>query len=217
MPSALSRFWEREVLSRALEHGMRGVEPIRAELAGRAQGRVLELGIGTGASLPHLGSKVEEFVAVEPAPELAAIARTRLERWSVERRRPGRLLEASASRPLPLDPGSFDTVLVLFVLCSIDRLEETLGQAHRLLAPGGALLLAEHVAADDDPTPHPLRARAQQLLRPAWRLALGGCDPHKSLGPALERCGFDTTGLVRRELGLPWLVRSGLVGRAARR
>jgi SAM-dependent methyltransferase len=215
--SAFGRVWEREVLCRLLDHGMRGVEPVRAEVAGQARGRVLELGIGTGASLPHLGPGVEELVAVEPASELAAIARERVGRWAAERGAKGTVIEGSATRPLPLEDGSFDGVLILFVLCSIEKVDATLAQAHRLLKPGGALLLAEHVAADADPVPHPARERAQRLIRPAWKLALGGCDPHKSLDAVLARSGFDVRGLEHRELDLPWVVRSGLVGRAPRR
>lgn len=205
------------MLSRLLDHGMRGVEPIRAEVVAGARGRVLELGIGTGASLPHYGEGVTELVAVEPAEELAGIARERVGRWAAARGHAAQVIDGSATRPLPLDAGSFDAVVILFVLCSIEKLDAALEQAHRLLAPHGALLLAEHVAADADPTPHRARDRAQRLIRPVWKAALGGCDPHKSLDAALARHGFDTSQLSRRELDLPWVVRSGLVGRAPKR
>lgn len=214
--SSIGKLWEREVLSRLLDHGMRGVAPIRHEVLENVRGRVLEIGFGTGASLPHYGAEVSELVAIEPASELAAIGRARLDRWSRETGHAGSLLELSATRPLPLDAGSFDAVVILFVLCSIERLDAVLEQAHRVLTPTGALFLAEHVAADADPTPHPLRERTQRILRPAWKLALGGCDPHKSLDVSLTHNGFDVRSLERRELDLPWVVRSGLVGRAPR-
>ena len=215
--SRVGELWEREVLSRLLDHGMRGVEPIRREVLTGVSGRVLELGFGTGASLPHYGDGVKELVAIEPAKELGAIGRERLARFAEERGIVGSLLEASATRPLPLDPGSFDVVVILFVLCSITHLDAALSQAHRLLRPGGAMVLAEHVAAEGDAVPHRARDRAQRLIRPAWKLALGGCDPHKSLEGALDRNGFDVRDLSRRELDLPWVVRSGLIGRAPRR
>lgn len=211
--STMSDVWEREVLSRLLDCGMRGVDPVRHEVLAPVTGRVLELGFGTGASLPHYGPGVTELVAVEPATQLAAIGRARLEQFAAERSVPTSLLTASATRPLGLDAGSFDTVVILFVLCSIKHVDEALAQAHQLLRPGGSLVLAEHVAADADT----VRAQAQRLVRPAWKLALGGCDPHKSLDGTLERHGFDVAGLEHRELGLPWVVRSGLVGSALRR
>lgn len=214
--STIGKLWEREVLSRLLDHGMRGVAPIRQEVLTGVEGRVLEIGFGTGASLPHYGPRVDELVAVEPASELAAIGRERMARWASERGTKTSLIETSATRPLPLDAGSFDAVVILFVLCSIERIDAVLTEAHTLLRPGGAIVLAEHVAAEDDPSPHRVRARAQRLVRPAWKLALGGCDPHKSLETSLERYGFSTAELTRRELDLPWVVRSGLVGRAPR-
>ena len=215
--SRVADLWEREALSRLLEYGMRGVDPVRREVLSAATGRVLELGFGTGASLPHYGREVSELVAVEPATQLAAIGRERLQRFASERSVPASLLEASATRPLPLDAGSFDTVVILFVLCSIERLDEALAQTRRMLRPGGSVVLAEHVAAEGSSRVMRARAGVQRLVRPAWKLALGGCDPHKSLDGALERHGFDVSGLERRELGLPWVVRAGLVGRAVKR
>lgn len=205
------------MLSRALEHGMRGVDPVRHEVLAPVAGRVLEIGFGTGVSLAHYQHGVAELIAVEPASELAAIGRARLGRWSSDRGVPSSLLETSATRPLPIDPASIDAVVVLFVLCSVQRLDALLEQAHRVLRPGGAIHLAEHVAASGDPTPHGARDRAQRIMRPAWKLALGGCDPHKSLDATLARSGFGVDELTHRELDLPWLVRSGLVGRAPRR
>ena len=215
--SAVSDVWERGVLSRVLEYGMRGVDPVRHEVLAPVQGRVLELGFGTGASLPHYGPGVTELVAVEPAIQLAAIGRARLERFAAERSVPASLLTASATRPLGLDAGSFDTVVILFVLCSIKHVDEALAQAHQLLRPGGSLVLAEHVAAGTDTAPERARGQVQRLVSPAWKLALAGCDPHKSLDGTLARHGFDVAGLEHRELGLPWVVRSGLVGSAVRR
>lgn len=204
--SAIGRLYEREVLSRLLDHGMRGVDGVRAELAAPLTGRVLELGFGTGAMLPFYGAGVTELVAVEPASELAAIARRRL----AESGRAHQLIEASATRPLPLDAGSFDVVVVAFVLCSVERTAELLGEVHRVLKPGAPLVLAEHVEGSG------ARRRAQRAIRPLWRAALGGCDPAKDTAALVRAAGFDTTALERRELELPWIVQSGLVGRALR-
>ena len=204
--SAIGRVYEREVLSRLLDHGMRGVDGVRAEIAAPLTGRVLELGFGTGAMLPFYGSGVTELVAVEPASELAAIARRRL----AESGRAHQLIEASATRRLPLDAESFDAVVVAFVLCSVERTTELLTEARRVLKPGASLTLAEHVEGTG------ARRRAQHAVRPLWRAALGGCDPAKDTASLVRAAGFDTTALERRALALPWVVGSGLVGRAPR-
>ena len=215
--TAFGTLWERQVLSRVLDWGMRGVEPTRQDVLKPVRGRVLEIGFGTGSSLPYYGPDIEELVAVEPATGLAQIGRSRLNQWSNERNTKASLIEQSATWPLPVDAESFDSVVILFVLCSVERLDELLAQAHRALKPNGSIFLAEHVAADKDPQPHPYREKAQRIIRPAWRLALGGCDPHKSLDGVLERNGFDSSHLQHTELDLVWVVRSGLVGKAPKR
>lgn len=208
----LERAFQRHVLSRLLDRGMRGVEPLRGELLRGVRGRVLELGFGTGSNLPHypgMGSAITELVGVEPAEGLAQLAKERMAAWSSETGIPTRLEVASGSRPLPLDAGSFDTVVITFVLCSVRDPRAMLDEARRLLVPDGTLVIAEHVGAARG-----LRRTAQRAIRPAWKALLGGCDPLGDARGALERAGFETTEVEDRLLELPWIVGTGLVGRA---
>jgi SAM-dependent methyltransferase len=201
--SALGRFYDREVLGRVLDLGMAGVAPVRAGLLAAATGRVLEIGFGTGANLPYFPDAVSSLVAVEPSEGLADVARRRLRAWD----RPAEVVVASASRPLPLDAGSFDAAVITFVLCSARRVSALLAETRRLLRPGAPLLVAEHVAA-----PRGVLRGVQGAVRPAWKLALGGCDPAHDARAALEDAGFDTSALVERDLALPPPVHTGLVG-----
>jgi len=190
---------------------MRGVDPLRGELLASVSGRVLELGFGTGSNLPYYRADtgITELVGVEPAEGLAEIARERMAAWSARTSVPHRLEVTSGSRALPLDAASFDTVVITFVLCSVRSPEAMLDEARRLLAPGGHVVLAEHVGA-----PGGMRRAAQRIVRPAWKAVLGGCDPLTDARGALERAGFDTSGLAERSLALPWIVGTGLVGDA---
>jgi len=205
MAKALTTWYEREVLARILDRGMRGVDPLRAELLAPAAGRVLEIGFGTGANLPHYPAAVTSLVAVEPSEGLATHARARLARWG----RPFEVLVQSGARPLPLPDASFDVAVITFVLCSARRVPALLTEARRLLRAGGTLLLAEHIGAAGGP----LRL-AQRALRPAWKACLGGCDPTRDPRPALVAAGFDVSELRSQPLDLPILVRPGLLGRA---
>ena len=199
----LRRWYDHEVLARVLDHGMRGVDPLRAPLLGAAAGRVLEVGFGTGANLPHYPAAVTSLVAVEPSAGLADRARARLAEWG----RPHEVVVQSASRPLPLADASFDAAVITFVLCSARRVPELLAETRRLLKPGAPLLLAEHIAADAAP-----QRTVQRALRPAWKLCLGGCDPTSDPRPDLRAAGFDLSQLHTLALGLPYVVRPGLVG-----
>lgn len=78
-----------------------------------------------------------------------------------------------------------------------------------MLAPGGQLVIAEHVGA-----PPGVRRQAQRLVRPAWRALLGGCDPLGDARGALEAAGFETHDVEDRKLELPWIVGTGIVGTA---
>lgn len=196
-------WYDRRILSQILDHGMRGVDPLRAQLLAPAHGRVIEIGFGTGSNLPHYPAAVQELVAVEPSEGLASVARERLMDWG----RPHRVVVQSGSRPLPFDAESFDTVVITFVLCSARRVPSLLAEARRVIKTEGVLLLAEHVTA----TGAAHRA-CQTALRPAWKACLGGCDPTSDPRAALAAAGFDVSQLVDVRLALPWLVNPGLVG-----
>ena len=206
--SAAAIWYEEHVLSFILERGMRGVDPLRAELLAPARGRIIEIGFGTGTNLPYYPEAVTSLVAVEPSAGLARVAEARLRAWG----RPYELIERSASNTLPLPDQSVDAAVLTFVLCSVRRVPELLAELRRLLRPGAPVFIAEHVVAQ-----HRLHAGAQRALRPLWRACLGGCDPARDSRGALEGAGFDTEGLTPRALGLPWPVRPGLVGVARRR
>lgn len=196
-------WYDRVILARILDRGMAGVDPLRAPLLAHAHGRVIELGFGTGANLPHYPAAVTSLVAVEPNEGLASHARERLARWD----RPHDVVIQSASRPLPFPDASFDTAVITFVLCSARRVPELLAETRRLLRPGGALLLAEHIGART----RPLRW-LQRLLRPAWKTCLGNCDPTLDPRPALVAAGFDVSQLHELDLDMPLVVRPGLLG-----
>jgi SAM-dependent methyltransferase len=213
MQSRLERFTQKHVFSRLLDGGMRGVEPLRSELLHDVQGRVVEIGFGTGTNLDHYRREgLEELVAIEPAEGLAELAKDRLARWTRETRIPSRLEIASGTRPLDLERGTFDAVVITFVLCSVRHPDAMLAEARRLLRPEGRLVIAEHVAA-----PPGVRRRAQRIARPVWKRVLAGCDPLTDARTSIERAGFDHTTLEDRRLDLPWLVRTGLVGTTRQR
>jgi SAM-dependent methyltransferase len=204
----LRRTYDREVLGRLLDAGMRGVDPVRATLLAPVRGRVAELGFGSGANLPHYPASVTELVAVEPSDGLAALARARLAEGPLRHQ----VVVGSASRALPLDAGSFDAVVITFVLCSARHVPALLAETRRLLAPGAPLYIAEHVRAAQ-----PALAMTQRVIRPAWRAVLGGCDPARDSRAALEAAGFDTRDVHDAPLALPFPVGTGIVGVARAR
>ena len=155
-----------------LERG--GLGRWRTWLAKGATGRTLDLGTGTGRTLPLYPPGVRA-VAVDPHLENLPRARARA---------PGVALVVARAEALPFRDRAFDTVVSGLVLCSVSDLDRALAEARRVLRPGGALRLLEHVRA------HGVRGALQDLVQPAWTRISGGCHPNRETEAAVERAGF---------------------------
>lgn len=114
----------------------------RPWVTGRARGRVLEVGVGTGANLPYYGADIE-LVGIERSREMLARARERARSLGLEVR-----LEEGDAGALAFDDDSFDTVVSTYVLCCVTDERRVLAEMVRVLRPGGRLLLADHVVSD---------------------------------------------------------------------
>src|SRR5882757_8525592 len=94
-----------------------GIEPVqrqRAKLVPRAQGRVLEIGIGTGRNLPFYDhAKLEKLYGLDPALQMHRKARQRMRAAGLE----VELLDLPAEQ-IPMEDASFDTVVTTFTLCT---------------------------------------------------------------------------------------------------
>lgn len=192
-----------DALARRFERAV-GARLRRAELA-RSRGRVLEIGAGTGANLPHYPDGLDELVVTEPDAGMLK----RLRRRAAEHGRDASVVQASA-QALPFNDASFDTVVATAVLCSVPNQAEALREVRRVLRPGGQFLFAEHVRADD-----PGRARTQDRLDRPWSFVTSGCHPNRDTLAAIKAAGFEVQQLERSELTMgPKLVRPYILGRA---
>src|SRR5262249_58179738 len=106
-----------------------------------AGGGVLEVAIGTGLNLPHYPADVT-ITGIELSPAMLAIARRR----ATDLGRDVDLREGDAEH-LPFDDGSFDTVVCALSLCTIPSPEAAVAEMRRVLAPGGRLLLLDHIGS----------------------------------------------------------------------
>lgn len=170
-----------------------GLAERRRELLGEARGRTLELGAGTGANLGLYPPAVTELVLTEPDPHMAKRLRAHLraEPPACEHS----LVEVSAER-LPFPDASFDTVVSTLVLCSVDDPAAAAREIGRVLRPGGALLLFEHVR---DPAGGRLASWQDRLERP-WGWVAGSCHPNRDTAATLAAAGFELGGLRPDEL-----------------
>jgi ubiquinone/menaquinone biosynthesis C-methylase UbiE len=162
--------------------------PYRERVIPAAQGRVLEVGIGSGLNLPLYSPQVNQLIGLEPAPRLLAMARDASRRTAL----PVTFIEGSAEA-IPLDSRSIDTVVTTWTLCTIPAAVQALGEMRRVLRPGGQLLFVEHGLAPDASV-----RRWQDWLTPAWKRIGGGCHLNRPIQSLIEQGGFT---IARLETG----------------
>jgi SAM-dependent methyltransferase len=182
-------WYRRRILPRLIHLGMRSrrLAPLRAEVAGAALGRVLEVGIGSGLNLPFYHREVAEVIGLDPSPALLDLARPHTA-WV---HFPVRLLHG-CGEAIPLERGAVDTVVMTWTLCSVADPVGTLGEIRRVLKPGGSLLFVEHGRAAE-----PAVQRWQDRLTPLWRRLGGNCHLNRRIDRLLRAGGLRCVELER--------------------
>jgi ubiquinone/menaquinone biosynthesis C-methylase UbiE len=175
-------FYSDVILPRICDLSMRNKQllPFRQRVIGAAEGRVLEIGVGSGLNLAFYRPPVREVLALEPAPRLMTMARGASHRAST----PVSFLKASAEA-IPLEQHCVDTVVTTWTMCSIPHAATALAEMRRVLRPGGKLLFVEHGLAPDEGV-----RRWQDRLTPAWRCISGGCHLNRPIASMIEGAGF---------------------------
>jgi ubiquinone/menaquinone biosynthesis C-methylase UbiE len=175
-------FYEKVVLPRLLNLVMQNKEMARQRrtLIPEAEGRVLEIGIGSGLNLPFYGAGVREVIGVDPSLELQAYARERAK----DRPFPVRFIGLSGEQ-IPLEDASVDVAVSTWTMCTIPDALRALEEVRRVLKPGGRLLFVEHGRA-----PEPGVARWQDRLNRPWGKIGGGCHLNRRIDVLVKGAGF---------------------------
>ena len=150
-------------------------------LSSITEGPVLELGLGTGASLAHYPPQVRYLTAVEPQPLLLDRARRR---W----RQAGINVECHVgpAENLPEEwSGRFGTVTTCFTLCSVRSATEVIHEISRVLRPGGRYVMVEH-----GQTPEISVRQWQRRLDPLSALLSFGCRLSTDVKALIAHSGF---------------------------
>jgi ubiquinone/menaquinone biosynthesis C-methylase UbiE len=176
---AFARFYDRAL--KATEEN--GLGAMRGELLAGADGRVIEIGAGTGVNLELYGDGVEDLTLVEPDPHMGAQLRKRLADRHGDPL-PAQLVAAPAEA-LPFPEDTFDTAVATLVLCTIPDPVAAIDELARVLKPGGRLLFVEHVRAEDASS-----ARWQDRLEKPWRFVADGCHCNRDTEANLRASSF---------------------------
>lgn len=166
---------------------------LRAQYVPQAQGRVLEIGIGTGLNLSYYDKDSVELTGLDPAAELTGHAQARAEELQL----PVNMLGVSGES-IPAEDKTFDALVCTWTLCSIPNVTTALKEMHRVVKPGAKLYFIEHGASPDEKV-----ARWQKRIEPVWKRIAGGCHLTRAADELIADAGFHITQMESEYLPGP--------------
>ena len=180
-------FYADHVLPRLLDLLLRArdTHELRAKVASKLTGDVLEIGFGSGLNVPFYPAGVTRVRALDPATTGRKLAAGRVAASPV----PVEYIGLDAQR-IPLPDASVDSVLTTWTLCTIPDVAGALAEVHRVLRPGGTVSFAEHGRSPDAGV-----ARAQDRLEPLQSRVLGGCRLTRPIDQLITGSGLELTRL----------------------
>jgi phosphatidylethanolamine/phosphatidyl-N-methylethanolamine N-methyltransferase len=115
------------------------------EVLNQSAGRILEVGVGSGLSLPQYKSSLD-IVGIDLSPEMLDKARERVAEEALENVTGLHEMDAS---DLKFADNSFDTVVAMFVMTVVPEPEKVMRELARTCKPGGEVMLVNHFSTDD--------------------------------------------------------------------
>jgi SAM-dependent methyltransferase len=174
-----------------------GLGEARATLLLGAEGRVLEIGAGTGWNVGRYPSGTD-VTYTEPDPHMGKRLRAK-----------GVNVVVAGAESLPFPDDSFDTLVSTLVLCTVPDVPAALRESRRVLRPGGKLLFLEHVRAD----PGTKLERWQDRLHGPWHAFACGCHCNRDTLSSLAAAGFSVEDVRHEAWGfMPPIVRPVVIG-----
>lgn len=175
--------YERYILPHLIDMscGAAAILKQREKVVPLAEGRVLEVGMGSGLNLAYYNpDKVDLVFGLEPSEGMRQKARKNLAAAPVE----VKWLDLPGEE-IPLQDKSVDTVVLTYTLCTIADFRSALAGMRRVLKPGGVLLFCEHGEAPDESV-----RRWQRRINPFWKVIAGGCNLNRPIPKNLTEAGF---------------------------
>ena len=114
-------------------------------LINKRKGRVLEVGVGTGLSLPCYGAHLT-VTGIDLSPEMLDKAREKVARQELTQVDGLHEMDASA---LAFPDESFDTVVAMYVLTVVPDPDKVMRELERVCAPGGEVILVNHFSQEE--------------------------------------------------------------------
>jgi len=115
------------------------------EIINTRSGRVLEVGVGTGLSLPTYGRHLE-IVGIDLSPEMLDKARERVVEEGLHNVTGLHEMDAG---DLKFPDAAFDTTVAMYVMTVVPEPEKVMRELSRVTKPGGEVILVNHFSQDE--------------------------------------------------------------------
>jgi SAM-dependent methyltransferase len=136
----------------------------RGKVVPKAEGRVLEIGMGSGLNLAYYDKgRLEKLYGLEPHEEFVGLY----------------------GEEIPMDDAAVDDIVITYTLCTIPGVKTALQEMKRVLKPGGRMHFSEHGLAPD-----PKVQRWQNRLNVFWNALAGGCNMNRRIDELIDEAGF---------------------------
>ncbi len=133
--------------------------------AERIGGRILEVGVGTGISLPDY-ARSNRLVGVDLSEPMLRKAQARVAEHKLSNVEALAVMDATR---LALVDRSFDVVVAQYVITAVPDPEATLDEFARVTRPGGEIVLVNHIGAESGPRAWFEQSFAPLARRLGWR------------------------------------------------
>lgn len=133
--------------------------------AERVGGRILEVGVGTGISLPDY-ARTNRLVGIDISAPMLRKAQERVAQHGLTNVDALAVMDA---KHLAFPDNAFDVIVAQYVITAVPDPEATLDEFARVLKPGGEIILVNHIGAEGGPRKAFELAFAPVARRLGWR------------------------------------------------
>lgn len=155
--------------------------------------RILEVGVGTGLSLPYYDRR-SRVVGIDISPEMLAKAETRVAEECDGQVEDLLVMDAEA---LDFPDNSFDSVVAMYVASVVPNPDRLISEMRRVCRPGGDILIVNHFASRN-----PVLRGLEKGLRPLSKLV--GFRPDMDLDTLPDHEGFERISVRKANLFGYW-------------
>ena len=161
---------------------------MRKKLVKNAEGRTLEVGIGTGNNIPFYSGSVE-LTGIDLSEKMISIAQKKVQGGTEIN------LQVMDAEDMLFDDNFFDTVVSFGTLCSIPDPDRGLKEIRRVCRDGGKILMLEHVRSNNR-----IAGKLMDLVNPLTRRIIGD-NINRRTYENLINAGFNPRDIIVEDIG----------------